>query len=328
MTTDHTPTSRRSAWLPPMLVHLRILWCALVAAALLVTAGCGTSSHAATADNGKPTVLTTFTITADMARNVAGNHLNVVSIAKPGAEIHDYEPTASDIVRASKADLILDNGLGLERWFERFVANAKAPRVTLSADVTPISISEGEYAGKPNPHAWMSPKNGRLYVDAIVTAFRALDPAHADDYTRNGAAYQRRIQAVSDSLNDSLGTLPEAQRTLVSCEGAFSYLARDEGLHEAYIWPVNAESEGTPQQIAKVVDTVRRQRVPTVFCESTVNGKAMRQVAQETGAAFRQDEDHLLYVDSLSAKHGPVPTYLDLLRHDATAIIDGLTRGR
>lgn len=298
-----------------------------VIAALLFTSGCAGTLPASSdaSSGGKPTVLTTFTIPADMARQVAGNHLDVVSITKPGAEIHDYEPTASDIVKASRADLILDNGLGLERWFERFVADADAQRVTLSDGVAPIDISEGEYAGRSNPHAWMSPKNGLIYVDNIVKAFSELDPDNAEVYQHNGTAYKKSIQAVSDSLASSLGSLPDNRRTLVTCEGAFSYLTRDEGLHEAYIWPVNAESEGTPQQIANVINTVKRDGIPTVFCESTVNGKAMRQVSRETGSSFSEDADRLLYVDSLSASDGPVPTYLDLLRHDAEVIITGLT---
>ena len=287
-------------------------------------ASCGAQTQSAGDDSNK-TVLTTFTVTADIAKNVAGDHLNVESITKPGAEIHDYEPTASDITKAAKADLILSNGLGLERWFERFVADSKATRVTLSTGVTPIDITEGEYKGNANPHAWMSPKNGQIYVDNIVKAFSKLDPDHAADYEKNGKAYKAELQDVSDKLTEELNQLPDNERTLVSCEGAFSYLTRDENLHEVYMWPVNAESEGTPQQIANVVDKVRENKIPTVFCESTVNGKAMQQVAKETGATFNQDDDHLLYVDSLSAADGPVPTYVKLLQHDADAIISGLT---
>lgn len=321
---NQSTISRRQHWLGALIAV------AVAAAVLLMSAcGAGNGNAGGSADggdsNGKPTVLTTFTIPADMAKNVAGGHLNIVSITKPGAEIHDYEPTASDIVKASHADLILRNGLGLERWFDRFVAGSKAKKVDLSAGVTPMNITEGEYEGKANPHAWMSPKNGQIYVSNIVKAFSDLDPQHAADYRKNGEAYSKKIQAVSDQLTGELSSLPGSERTLVSCEGAFSYLTRDEGLNEVYMWPVNAENEGTPQQIAKVVDAVKKDRIPTVFCESTVNGKAMQQVAKETGATFNQDDDHLLYVDSLSAGNGPVPKYLDLLRHDAEAIISGLT---
>lgn len=292
---------------------------ALTAAlALLTSCTAGTSGST----QGRPTVLTTFTVLQDMAKNVAGEHLTVESITKPGAEIHDYEPTPRDIAKASKADLILDNGLGLERWFEQFVHDSGAKHVTVSTKVTPINITEDAYRGKPNPHAWMSPTNAQAYVDEMVTAFAELDPAHAADFRRNGEEYKKKIQQVKDDLTTRLARLPKEHRALVTCEGAFSYLARDAKLTEKYIWPVNAENEATPQQVASTIEFVRKNHVPAVFCESTVSGKPMKQVAAASGATF----GGVLYVDSLSGPDGPVPTYLDLLRHDARTIADALTK--
>lgn len=276
-------------------------------------------------DNGKPLVLTTFTVIADMARNVAGEHLNIQSITKPGAEIHDYEPTPSDIAKAADAKLVLRNGLGLERWFERFMTDSKADQVNLSEGVETIDIANGEYAGKPNPHAWMSPKNGEIYVDNMVKAFSKLDPDHASEFEANAKAYKAKLQAVQKSLTDKLADLPSAERTLVTCEGAFSYLCRDADLNEVYLWPVNAENEGTPQQIVSVIEKVKEYGVKTVFAESTISPKAMQTVAESTGANFAFDEDHVLYVDSLSSEDGPVPSYVDLLQHDADVIAAGLT---
>jgi manganese transport system substrate-binding protein len=266
-------------------------------------------------------VLTTFTVLADVAQNVAGDHLRVESITKAGAEIHGYEPTPRDIAKASEADLILDNGLNLESWFGQFVESVDVPHVVVSDGVEPLDIAEDAYAGKPNPHAWMSPVNVQLYVDNMVDAFGELDPAHADDFEANGAAYKKELQKVQDELVDGLSALPENQRALVTCEGAFSYLARDAGLTERYIWPVNAEQQATPQQITSAIEFVEDNDVPAVFCESTVSDKPMRQVAEATGAAF----GGTLYVDSLSEADGPVPTYLDLIRYDTTTIVDALT---
>lgn len=271
--------------------------------------------------SGKPVVLTTFTVIADMARQVAGEHLEVRSITKPGAEIHDYEPTPEDIKAAAGADLILNNGLGLERWSEQFTASSQARTVTLSQDVEPISIASDAYAGQPNPHAWMSPTNAQSYVDVMVGAFSELDPDHASDFQANGEAYKAELQAVKDDMVATISGLPQSQRVLVTCEGAFSYLAADAGLSEGYLWPVNAENEGTPQQVAVTVELVRSSQVPAVFCESTVNDKAMRQVASETGAAF----GGTLYVDSLTDADGDAPTYLDLIRYDAATITAALT---
>jgi manganese transport system substrate-binding protein len=288
---------------------------------VLVLASCG--SGPPTGDPGRPTVLTTFTVLADIAREVAGPHLQVESITKVGAEIHGYEPTPGDVRRAADADLILDNGLNLEVWFAKFVADADVPHVVVSDGITPIDIASDAYAGKPNPHAWMSPLNVQIYVRNMVAAFSALDPPNAAAYAANGAAYTEELQAVHDELVAELGALPVDQRALVTCEGAFSYLARDAGLTERYIWPVNAEQQATPQQIGGTIDFVRSSGVPAVFCESTVSDAPMQRVVEATGASY----GGVLYVDSLSEADGPVPTYLDLIRHDTTTIVAGLTRG-
>lgn len=272
------------------------------------------------AGDGRPLVLTTFTVLADMARNVAGDHLRVESITKAGAEIHGYEPTPGDLRTAEQAELILDNGLGLESWFEKFVERVPAPHAVVSEGVEPVFIRADAYAGKANPHAWMSPVVAESYVDNIARAFVTLDPEHENDYLRNAETYKTELRAVGARLRADLDTLPPNQRALVSCEGAFSYLARDFGLQEAYLWPVNAEQEGTPKQVVAAIDFVKDNEVPAVFCESTVSDKAQRQVAEDTGARFGGK----LFVDSLSEEGGPVPTYLDLLTYDAHTITDGL----
>lgn len=283
-------------------------------------AGCAGGAADGDADDDRPVVLTTFTVLADMAQNVAGEHLRVESLTKVGAEIHGYEPTPGDVRRAADADLILDNGLGLEAWFAQFVDSVDVPHVVVSDGVEPIDISGDAYAGLPNPHAWMSPANAAIYVDNMVSAFGELDPENADDYAANGEAYKVELQEVFDALLAELDAVPEAERALVTCEGAFSYLARDAGLDEVYIWPVNAEQQATPQRIAAVIERVDDDGIPAVFCESTVSDRPMQQVVEATGAAF----GGTLYVDSLSEPDGPVPTYLDLLRHDAELIAAGL----
>jgi manganese/iron transport system substrate-binding protein len=270
-------------------------------------------------------VVTTFTVLADMAANVAGDAAVVVSITKPGAEIHGYEPTPGDIVSASDADLVLWNGLNLELWFEQFVANlGDIPSVTVSEGITPIPISSGSYEGKPNPHAWMGLENALIYIDNIEAAFAAQDPANAEVYRANAEAYKTRLRATLEPLRAKIAEVPQDQRWVVTCEGAFSYLARDLGLRELYLWPMNADQMGTPQQVRAVIDGVRDNDIPVVFCESTVNTAPAEQVARETGAAY----GGVLYVDSLSLSDGPVPTYLDLLRVTSTTVAEGLTAAR
>lgn len=267
-------------------------------------------------------VITTFTVLADMAANVAGDAADVVSITKPGAEIHGYEPTPQDIVRAYDADLILWNGMNLELWFEQFLTNMKdVPSATLTDGIDPISISSGSYEGRPNPHAWMGLDNALIYIDNIVTAFVAQDPNNAETYMANAEAYKEELRVTIEPLRAAIAEIPEDRRWLVTCEGAFSYLARDFGMKELYLWPMNADQVGTPQQVRAVIDGVRDNDIPVVFCESTVNTAPAEQVARETGVAY----GGVLYVDSLSEPDGEVPTYLDLLRVTSRTVADGLT---
>lgn len=268
----------------------------------------------------KKRIVTTFTIIQDMAQNVAGDAAVVESITKPGAEIHGYEPTPQDIVKAQHADLVLWNGLNLERWFERFFGNLrKVPSAVLSAGIEPIGIEEGQYRGKPNPHAWMSPQNAVIYVENIRQALVKLDPANAAVYTANAKAYTAKFTALETMVRAELEKIPAERRWLVTSEGAFPYLARNFGMRELFLWAVNADQQGTPQQVQKVIDGVRKNRIPVVFSESTVSDKPARQVARETGARY----GGVLYVDSLTPANGPAPTYLQLMEYNARTIVKG-----
>jgi len=268
-------------------------------------------------------VVTTFTVIQDIAQNVAGDAATVESITKPGAEIHEYEPTPKDIVKAQSADLILWNGLNLERWFERFFQNIKdKPAVVVTEGITPLSIYEGPYKDAPNPHAWMSPSNALIYVENIKNALVKYDPQNADTYQKNAVAYAEKIKQLDKPLREKLSQIPADQRWLVTSEGAFSYLAKDYDLKEGYLWPINAEQQGTPQQVRKLIDLVKKNHIPVVFSESTVSAKPAQQVAKESGAKY----GGVLYVDSLSAADGPVPTYIDLLNVTVSTIVKGFEK--
>jgi manganese/iron transport system substrate-binding protein len=282
-----------------------------------------TASNAA-ADDDRLKVATSFTIIADLAQNVAGDAADVVSITRPGAEIHNYQPTPRDLLRVRDADLLLWNGLGLERWFEQFMSRVKsATDVVVSEGVEEIPISQGPYRNKPNPHAWMSPTDVQIYIENIRKAMVEADPSNADVYNANAAAYTKQIQDLVDPLKERLDSIPESKRFLATSEGAFSYLARDFGLQEIYLWPINADAQGTPQQVRQLIDAIRDNEIDAVFSESTVSDKPARQVARETGASY----GGVLYVDSLSEADGPVPTYIDLLRITVETVVTGLTGG-
>lgn len=274
-------------------------------------------SHAA---EKKFKVVTTFTIIQDIAQNIAGNVAIVESITVPGAEIHEYEPTPKDLVRAQSADLVLWNGLNLERWFERFFEDIKdVPSVIVSEGVDPMPIREGSYKGNPNPHAWMSPTEGLIYVENIRKALVKYDPKNAEIYNQNAASYIKKIQDMDRPLREKLSRIPQENRWLVTSEGAFSYLTRDYGFKEAYLWPINAEQQGTPKQVKAIIDLVRANKIPVIFSESTISNKPAIQVSRETGIKY----GGVLYVDSLSQQDGPVPTYIDLLNVTVETIAKG-----
>ena len=274
------------------------------------------------ADSNKMKVVTTFTVIADIAKNIAGDTAEVSSITKVGAEIHGYQPTPGDIVKAQNADIILWNGLNLELWFEQFFQNlSDVPRVTVTEGIQPLSISEGAYSGKPNPHAWMGLDTAMIYIDNIREAFKAYDPKNANIYQKNSEIYKSKVSNIIRPLREAILEIPLERRWLVSCEGAFSYLIRDFEMRELYLWPINSDVQGTPQQIRKVVDLVRKNSIPTIFCESTVSQKPAKQVARETGISY----GGVLYVDSLTDANGAVPTYLDLLRVTSETILLGLS---
>ena len=269
---------------------------------------------------GKLRVVTTFTVIQDIAQNVAGDAAVVESITEPGAEIHNYQPTPRDVIKAQSAQLVLWNGLNLEQWFERFYGDLPdIPRVVVSDGLEPVSITEGPYSGKPNPHGWMSTSSALIYIENIREALAKADPANAETYKRNAAAYAEKVKAIDAPLRARLSQVPENQRWLVTSEGAFSYLVRDYGWKEAYLWPINSDEQGTPQQVRRLIDLVRANQVPVVFSESTVSDKPARQVAAETGAAY----GGVLYVDSLSTADGPVPNYLKLLQVTVETIVKG-----
>lgn len=293
----------------------------IATAALGLGLATGSEGVLAQAAPGKPLrVVTTFTVIQDIAQNVAGSAAIVESITKPGAEIHDYQPTPLDVVKAQSADLVLWNGMNLERWFEKFFDNVKNVKsAVVTEGIAPMGIKEGPYEGKPNPHAWMSTGSALIYVENIRKALAEADPANAATYAKNAADYAAQIKAIDAPLRARLDKVPAEKRWLVSSEGAFSYLTRDYGWREAYLWPINADEQGTPQQVRRLIDLVRKNKIPAVFSESTISDKAAKQVASEAGAKY----GGVLYVDSLSDARGAVPTYLKLLEVTVDTIAKG-----
>ena len=271
-------------------------------------------------NQNKEVILTSFTVLADIIDNVVKDEFVVRSITKPGVEVHGYQPTPSDLVKASNAFVFVDNGFGFELWAEKFVSNLKVKRITIAEDLNPIFISEDFYKGNPNPHAWISPKRGILYVDILVESLSELRPSKKEIFDEYGKIYKEKLSKIDKEFSLFINNLDEDKKYLVSCEGAFSYLANDYGLKEVYLWPVNAESQITPKRMARTISIVKNKNIQTVFCESTVSDESQMIVVKETGAKFGGN----LYVDSLSEANGPVSSYLEMLTHNLNLIKRGL----
>jgi len=188
--------------------------------------------------------------------------------------------------------------------------------------VYPTLIAEGPSADKPTPHAWMSASDAAIYVENIRKAMAAADPTNAEAYAANAAAYTAEIEALAGPIRAEIAAIPEERRWLATSEGAFSYLTRDLGLGEIYIWPINEANTGTPQQIRRAIDAIRAHDVPAVFSESTVDPRSAQQVARETGVAY----GGVLYVDSITGPDGPAPSYLDLMRVTTGRIVEALAK--
>lgn len=266
-------------------------------------------------------VVTTFTVIKDIVKNVAGDKASVISITKPGSEIHGYQPTPKDLVRTRDADLIISNGFNLEMWFEQFYSNFEnTKRITLTDGVIPININQGDYEGDPNPHAWMSIENIFIYIENVKKGLIEIDPENKNYYLSNAINYKKNIEKEIFPLREKIRNLPKSKRWLVSCEGAFSYLAEDLNLKELYLWPINSESISKPKQIKKVVDAIILHKISAVFCESTVSQTPAKQLAKQTNSKY----GGILYVDSLTEENGLVPTYIDLMKITSQTIFDGL----
>ena len=299
----------------------KIIYIILAFVAVVLAVSFLTRTDSTEQDPDKIVALSTFTVLADMVSEVGGSKVESISLTRPGVEVHDYEPTPSDLRRAAEAQVVFENGLGLEEWIQQLRTNVPdVPTFNASEGVEVLFIASDEAAGQPDPHAWMSPEQGLIYVENIRQALTDIAPEHADYFATNATAYSEQISAVGSQLETLFATIPEENRVLVTCEGAFKYLANDYGLEEVYIWASNAEEEGTPQQVARVIDLVNERQVPAVFCESTVGPQIQQEVVAATDAEF----GGILYVDSLSPEDGPAPTYLELLEYTANTITAGL----
>lgn len=275
-------------------------------------------------------VVATFSVLADMVREVGGERVAVMSIVGPDGDAHVYEPTPSDAKAITRADLLVVNGLGFEGWLERLAeaAGYGGPIVVASAGIVPRAMTEpaaevehGHHHGAIDPHAWQSLANGGRYVANIMKALQAVDPEGAAVYEANGAAYLAEIAALDRELHADFASLPEERRRIVTSHDAFGYFAHAYGIEVIAPQGVSTESEASAADVARLIRQIRAERIPAVFVENVTDPRLVEQIGRETDARVGGS----LYSDALSGPEGPASTYLDMFRHNRATLLAALT---
>ena len=298
---------------------------AVAMAATCILALLAAPPDAAGADQ-RPLAVATISILADFVHAVAGDRLDVTSIVHVGGDPHTYEPVPSDARRIADADLVVRNGLGLERWLDRLIATGATARVvTATEGLDPLLQADGEYRGHPDPHLWMDPRLAAAYVRNIETALSERYPPHAAEFSGRARRYVERLEALDREIAGALAGIDQARRKLVTTHDAFRYFGRRYGVEVvATIWGISTEREPSAREIRAIVDGIRKHEVRAVFVESTVNPALMLRIAEETGIHVGAP----LFGDSVGPPGSGADTYLGMMRANTRAVAEGLRKGR
>lgn len=258
-----------------------------------------------------------FSILADLVRNVGGSSVDVVTLVGPDSDAHVYSPTPRDARKIVDAGLIVVNGLGFEGWLPRLVqsSGSRARIVTATEGIAPLRLGSAA-----DPHAWQSVGNAKIYVANVRDALSAADPAHAGQYRANADAYLARLDALDREVRDAVATLPPARRRVISTHNAFGYFAAAYGIEFVAPLGVSTESEPSARDVARIVSQVRQAKIPAVFLENFTDPRLIQRISAETGAKV----GGMLYSDSLTGEKGDAPTYIDMVRHNIRALTRAL----
>lgn len=304
----------------------KIYW--LLFVGFLLLAGCGSQATDKEQEN-QLTVVATNSILADMAKEVGKEHVVVHSIVPVGTDPHEHEVLPEDIKKASDADVILYNGLNLETgngWFMNLMETAKKEEgkdyFAVSKKVTPLYLAKGATKTQADPHAWLDLSNGMKYVEEITRILSEKDEDNQKEYEKNSKAYIEQLKKLDQQAKDSLGSIEEDKRLLVTSEGAFKYFSKAYDVPAAYIWEINTESQGTPEQMKTIVNQVRDSNVPVLFVETSVDPRSMERVAKETGLTIYDK----LYTDSIDKKGEKGDSYYKMMQWNIQTIHDGLSQ--
>ena len=279
--------------------------------------------------DGRLNVVSSFSIINEISQEVGGKYVNAHTITAIGADQHDYDPTPTDVKRTQDAAVVFANGLNLEKggsgWFDKLMKTTDKHYGKQIFNVTDgidtIKLTTAGVAGQDNPHAWNGILEGKTYAANIAKVLEKKDPEHKAYYAKRAAAYEAKLQTLYEKWDAKFSALPADDKKLVTQEGAMAYFARDFGLKPYFIWEIDTESNGTPSQIRTLVESLQGEKVPATFVEQGESDKPMKTVVSQIDSHIAGE----LWTDSVSKKSGVVPTYYDLLNHNAETIYNGLT---
>ena len=269
-------------------------------------------------------VAATFSVIGDLVREVAGDDARVEVLTPVAAEVHEWELIPSNFITLEEADVVFYNGYGLEQWLGQIHATVgdDVPVVALAeqSGYATLPIATGEYAGEIDPHMWMDPRAAAGYARVIAETLAQALPSAADAFEARAEALVASLHALHDELTEDLAVIPPEQRLLITSEAAFVYFADAFDFEHDGIWGTNAEEEGSPRQIMRIVDLINQKRPRAIFWESTISDRHVRSVASETDVEIAGP----LYVDSLSEPNGEAPDYASMLRHNVRLLRETL----
>jgi len=269
----------------------------------------------------KPTIVATASMFSDMAKNIAGDKMNIELIVPVGGDPHLYKPTPKDAKMVVNADLILQNGLTFEGWLGELIEHSatKASTVLVTEGINPIKSLTYD---APDPHAWMDARNGLKYIENIKNGIVALDPANKDFYEKNYRAYRIEIQELDEYIQQEIKKIPPAQRILITSHDAFQYYGRRYGIQLESVMGTSTDADIQTQDVLHLIDVIKQSKVPAIFTETTVNPKQMEQIAKDNGVVVSGS----LYADSIGAPGTDGDSYIDMLKANTDKIVAGLTR--
>lgn len=305
----------------------------LIVTLMMILVGCSnanTTESTSEASSKKLSVVTTNSILSDMVKEVAGDAATIHSIVPVGTDPHEYEPLPEDIKKVTNADIVFYNGLNLETggngWFSELMTTAKKEEnkdfFATSKGVTPLYLTSKGQEDQQDPHAWLDISNGIKYVENIKEVLSQKDPNNKALFEKNAAAYIEKLKALDDKAKKEFADIPSEKKLLVTSEGAFKYFSKAYGLEAGFIWEINTEEQGTPEQMTTIIKKIKATKVPSLFVETSVDPRSMERVSKETGLPIYAT----IFTDSIAKPGEEGDSYYEMIEYNLTKIHEGLTK--